>query len=152
MATAARPGWAGCGLGAALLVCASTAVSWGEDVTMTGFYPAPRAVYETLQTVGTANLANTAGTRVDIGPAGYPWAAQTVNVNGTVQATDFVGLGSLPPASGMVMIFQGACPVNWTPINPAWNGRVIRGGAASGATGGSATHVHNFDHVHGLTP
>ena len=133
------------GLAAALAALTSFAVA--EDIAVTSYFPSPRAVYESLQTIGNTNLAINGGTRVDIGPA-TGWG-EKVNVNGTVQATDYIGFGV--PVPGTVMMFMGACPVGWVPAG-GMDGLVLRGSPAYGAVGGAASHAHTDDHNHALPP
>lgn len=150
MASRLHPaGWAGRGAAAALFVAASTVLSWSEDITLSGFYPAPRAVYETIDTVGLTDLANTPPARLDIGPPGYGWAPEKVNVNGTVQSVEYIGIGA--PPTGVILIAPGGCPPGWAAVG-AWANRIIRGGPGFGAVGGADTHTHSIDHVHGLAP
>jgi len=56
--------------------------------------------------------------------------------------------GNLSVVSGLIAIFDAACPAGWTRVT-AWDGKMIRGAAAYGATGGADTHTHS--HVHTVT-
>lgn len=53
--------------------------------------------------------------------------------------------GALAVVSGLIAIFDAACPTGWTRVS-AWDGKVIRGASSYGATGGADTHTHS--HVH----
>ena len=53
--------------------------------------------------------------------------------------------GTLAVVSGLIAIFDAACPAGWTRVS-AWDSKMIRGAAAYGATGGADTHTHS--HVH----
>jgi len=62
-----------------------------------------------------------------------PWA-------GYAQYTD--AQAGIP--AGLVAIFESSCPAGWTRV-AAFDGRVLRGAAAAGATGGADTHLHAVD-------
>jgi hypothetical protein len=151
--------WAACRMGwsRALtmgLALTGSALISAEDITLTTYYPAPRGMYDSVQVQGDALIATTPGpgAHMDVGPQPIPWGPlEKVNVNGQVQAPDYVGIGAVPPpGSGMVMMMAGGCPAPWTPVGGVWNGRVLVGSGAFGATGGNPTHTHNLDHTHAL--
>ncbi|MBW1810600.1 MAG: hypothetical protein JRJ87_20575 [Deltaproteobacteria bacterium] len=56
---------------------------------------------------------------------------------------EYSGSGAGVP-NGLIAIFDGACPAGWTRV-AAFDGQVLRGSAAYGATGGSDTHDHSVD-------
>jgi len=56
--------------------------------------------------------------------------------------------GALSVVSGLIAIFDAACPTGWTRVS-AWDSKMIRGAASYGATGGADTHTHS--HVHTMT-
>ena len=72
-------------------------------------------------------------------------------------AGDGATLTLLGNISGMIGIFDAACPSGWTRV-AAWDGKMLYGGAAYGATGGSDTHghtnaaghTHSAAHTHGV--
>jgi hypothetical protein len=64
----------------------------------------------------------------------------SVNQDGSV---DCVPCGGGIP-SGMIAIFDTACPLGWTRL-AALDGRVPRGAASYGGTGGGNTHFHDID-------
>ena len=55
--------------------------------------------------------------------------------------------GNLSVISGLIAIFDAACPTGWTRVS-AWDSKMIRGAAAYGATGGADTHNHNHTHTY----
>jgi len=56
--------------------------------------------------------------------------------------------GALAVVSGLIAIFDAACPTGWTRVS-AWDSKMIRGAAAYGATGGADTHTHTGpSHTH----
>jgi hypothetical protein len=54
--------------------------------------------------------------------------------------------GTLAVVSGLIGIFDAACPTGWTRVS-AWDSKMIRGAAAYGATGGADTHTHSHLHT-----
>ncbi|MBI4396129.1 MAG: hypothetical protein HY548_03470, partial [Elusimicrobia bacterium] len=78
------------------------------------------------------------------GKVGIKTASPTaeLEVNGTVKAAQFTGQGAIP--AGLIAIFTGSCPTGWTRV-AAFDGRFLRGAAASGGMGGSSTHVHDVN-------
>lgn len=61
-----------------------------------------------------------------------------------VSACSGGGGGAMP--SGMIAMFDGACPDGWSRFEPL-DGRFPRGAAMGGHVGGSETHGHTFDLV-----
>jgi len=56
--------------------------------------------------------------------------------------------GALAVVSGLIAIFDAACPTGWTRVS-AWDSKMIRGAASYGATGGADTHTHTGpSHTH----
>ena len=50
--------------------------------------------------------------------------------------------------SGIILIFDAACPTGWTRVS-AFDSNFIRGAAAYGATSGGTGHVHSYQaHTH----
>ena len=47
--------------------------------------------------------------------------------------------------SGLIAIFQTACPDGWTRVS-AWDNKFLRGFTAYGSTGGTVQHRHSHDH------
>ena len=68
------------------------------------------------------------------------WLGTSHDHNGG--AGDGATLAGLTPLSGMIAIFDTACPTGWTRVS-AWDDKMLRGGAAYGATGGADTHLHS---------
>jgi hypothetical protein len=67
----------------------------------------------------------------------------------TGDAGDGATLAMAP--SGMIGMFDVACPSGWTRVS-AWDNKFIRGAATYGGTGGSATHTHSGpSHTHNTT-
>lgn len=54
--------------------------------------------------------------------------------------------GALSVVSGLIGIFDAACPTGWTRVS-AWDNKMLRGAAAYGATGGADTHTHSHTHT-----
>lgn len=64
-------------------------------------------------------------------------------------AGDGATLTGMP--SGLILMFDSACPTGWTRVS-AWDNKFVRGAAAYGGTGGAATHTHTYAvHAHGHT-
>jgi hypothetical protein len=53
--------------------------------------------------------------------------------------------GALSVVSGLIAIFDAACPTGWTRVS-AWDSKMIRGASTYGGLGGADTHTHS--HVH----
>ncbi|MBN2053183.1 hypothetical protein JW756_06795 [Candidatus Woesearchaeota archaeon] len=64
------------------------------------------------------------------------------NVTGTLTVGGTV-IGGIP--SGMIAMFDTACPTGWTQLSASFNGRFPRVAATYGGTGGSSTHTHTID-------
>jgi hypothetical protein len=67
-------------------------------------------------------------------------------------AGDGATLTLLGNITGMIGMFDAACPAGWTRVS-AWDNKMLYGGAAYGATGGSDTHSHTnaAGHTHTAT-
>ncbi|MBI2104706.1 MAG: hypothetical protein HYT90_03870 [Candidatus Omnitrophica bacterium] len=114
------------GLLAGLLAGAIPAVL-AEDVNITAYYPAPRGVYESLQT-----------THLVVGDG-----TETV---GEVLVSDAGGQATwqvIPMPSGMIALFDGGCPRGWTRFG-ALDGVLPMGWPSAGATGGDTVHEHDI--------
>ena len=90
-------------------------------------------------------------TNSNVGIGKTPAAGIELDVAGDIQASGDVCDGSsncLNTAgvpSGLCMFkFSGTCPTGWSP-NATMDGRVARGAAAAGGTGGLASHSHTVD-------
>ena len=46
--------------------------------------------------------------------------------------------------SGMISMFDSACPAGWSSYQPL-EGRFVKGAQQAGATGGAAEHSHSFE-------
>ncbi len=55
--------------------------------------------------------------------------------------------GALTVVSGLIAIFDAACPTGWTRVS-AWDSKMIRGAASYGGSGGSDTHTHSHSHTY----
>lgn len=71
---------------------------------------------------------------------GAPGGPATLQVNGNLAFGDGSVQSSALP-SGMIAMFDTACPAGWTHF-AALDGKVARGAATSGGTGGADTHAH----------
>jgi hypothetical protein len=108
-----------------------------ESFTISTYYPSPTGVYRSLR------LHPTGETPVET--AGMMYYNQTENTIKFYNSTSWVNMssagggGALP--SGMIAMFDAACPSGWTRF-AALDGVVPRGSAAYGGTGGAETHNH----------
>ncbi|MFB0510019.1 MAG: hypothetical protein ACETVX_05940, partial [bacterium] len=72
---------------------------------------------------------------------GQAWFDSNASVSGALEAGSIKGNGAVP--SGMIGIFDGACPTNWTEVT-GYQGKFLRGDTVGnvGGTGGTSTHTH----------
>jgi hypothetical protein len=103
--------------------------------------------------VTAAKLATDAVTTVKITDANVTAAKLAANsvataniIDANVTAAKLAAGLAIP--SGMIAIFDAACPNGWTRVT-AFDSKFLYGGAAYGATGGAATHTHTGpSHAH----
>jgi len=71
---------------------------------------------------------------------------EKLEVNGNIKISGtLIGPAIAFIPSGMIAMFDGSCPAGWTRFS-ALDGRVPRGAASYGGTGGSDNHSHHHHH------
>ncbi len=112
-----------------------------ETFTITTYYPSPYGVYKNLRIYPNDDF--TPGNPCSSeGEMYYDNSEQTLYICSGGSWKPAPGkLGAIP--SGMIAMFDTSCPTGWTRFS-ALDSKVPFGGAAYGATGGSATHTHTM--------
>lgn len=108
-----------------------------EEITITTYYPSPYGVYKNLRLYPNDD-STPGGVCTNNGEMYFDGSEQTLYLcsSGIWKKND-----AIPIPSGMIAMFDAACPSGWTRFT-ALDGRVPRGGAAYGPTGGADEHSH----------
>lgn len=115
------------------LLLVTTAYAVAEDVTLTSYYPAPRGVYNALQTTGSTFLAEqplAGGNNVGVGTAA-PGAGFKLDVSGTVQGVDLVCADQVNGCISDTEIGAGAVGPSEIQANAVTTAKIANGAVSS---------------------
>lgn len=119
------------------LIWASMVLAADESITITTYYPSPTGVYKQLKLAPQSSPPSAC----DSNARGTMYYNSTDNLVYACNGTAFNSMSGAAP-SGMIAMFT-TCPSGWTRF-AALDGRVPRGSATYGGTGGADTHRHTI--------